>query len=355
MAQLVGMATEVPPVRVDSDQTTDLLTSLCPRTSAGQVRDLVADSRIRTRYAIAPLPELVKPATIQARIRKFARHATALGEKAARRAIGASGIQPSDICGVISVSSTTFMVPSLDGVLSKKLGLPPSCRRIPINELGCSGGVGAVGLAAEMVASDASRSILVVCAELASLWFPAGEPSISDLIASTLLGDGVAAAVIRGGSSGRGPEILATRSVLLPETSEGGGARLTDGGFRLVPALALPGLARRQLASIVGEFLGEHGLTRRDVSFWIANPRSPQILEAIGESLDLSQSTLGPSWSAWERSGNTISATIFFILEELCRLTPPSDGDLGLMLSFGAGVTCEMVLLRWHEMGGASA
>jgi alkylresorcinol/alkylpyrone synthase len=109
------------------------------------------------------------------------------------------------------------------------------------------------------------------------------------------------------------------------------------------------------LASTVAEFLGEHGLARRDVSFWIANPRSPQILDAIGESLDLSQRELEPSWSAWERSGNTISATIFFILEELRRSAPPSDGDLGLMLSFGAGVTCEMVLLRWHEIGSPSA
>ena len=52
------------------------------------------------------------------------------------------------------------------------------------------------------------------------------------------------------------------------------------------------------------------------------------------------------SWTVWERYGNMVSSTVFFVLRELQETAPPRDGDIGLMLAFGAGVSCEMVLLR---------
>ncbi len=57
------------------------------------------------------------------------------------------------------------------------------------------------------------------------------------------------------------------------------------------------------------------------------------------------------SWAVWERCGNTISSAVFFILQHLQEVDPPADGDLGVMLAVGAGVSCEMVLLRSHGWG----
>jgi predicted naringenin-chalcone synthase len=37
---------------------------------------------------------------------------------------------------------------------------------------------------------------------------------------------------------------------------------------------------------------------------------------------------------------------VFFVLNRIQQSTPPKPGDLGVMLAFGPGLTCEMVLLR---------
>jgi predicted naringenin-chalcone synthase len=70
------------------------------------------------------------------------------------------------------------------------------------------------------------------------------------------------------------------------------------------------------------------------------------MLEAIGESLQLTEHALAPSWVVWERRGNVVSSSIFLILRELQESAPPPEGALGVLIAFGAGVTCDMALLR---------
>ena len=93
-------------------------------------------------------------------------------------------------------------------------------------------------------------------------------------------------------------------------------------------------------------FLHDHGIAPGDIGFWVVHPGGPRILEAVSESLGLDDEALAPSWAAWERHGNVSSATVFFILRQLRALAPPPAGTLGVMVAFGPGVTCEMVLLR---------
>ena len=349
MTQIVGASVGAPPSFLSAEQSKIDLAELLPERASARLARLVDESRIATRHVVAPVAELARMRTMGERDTEFVKHAVPLGASVARRTLDEARISPMEVSALVFVSSTSFMVPSLDSLLIRELGLPPHVRRIPINQLGCSGGVGAIGLAAELAGAEPSRNVLVVCVEIPSLSLPVAEPSLTDLVACTLLADGAAAALVSGGERGRGPEVLATRSLLFPEAREGGGARLTEAGFRMVQAVGLPRLARERLYGAVGEFLAPHGLAPEDVAFWMVNPRSPQILEAIGDALRLDEAALAPSWAAWERNGNTISATIFFILDELRRSAPPVDGSPGLMLSFGAGVTCEMALLRWHD------
>jgi alkylresorcinol/alkylpyrone synthase len=354
MVRISGTSIESPEHVVDAEECRSTLAALLPARAAMRVSRMIEEARISQRHAVAPLTELAGLRTTEARNREFVRHARRLGAACARKALKAAGVEPADVSALVCVSSTSFLVPSLDSLLIRDLGLSPACRRIPINQLGCSGGVGALGLAADLVGADPTRNVLVVCVELPSLSLPVVEPSITDVLATTLLGDGASAAVISGRNDANGPEVVATQSLLFPESAEGGGALLTDAGFRMLPAVGLPRLARERLHGTVGDFLARYGLAPRDLAFWVVNPRSPKILDAVGEALELSDADLAPSWSAWERYGSTISATVFFILDELRRSAPPADGSLGLMLSLGAGVTCEMALLRWHDSPAGS-
>ncbi len=229
-----------------------------------------------------------------------------------------------------------------------RLQLNPTCRRFPLTHLGCAGGVAGISLAAELIGAMSSRNVLVVSVELPSLSLPVAEPSVTDVVSSTQFGDGAAATVWSRQHQGVGLEVLATESSLFPETIDRDGLQLTAAGFRLMRQRGLPRLVRSDLRVKVSSFLDSNGLRIGDISFWVVHPRGPQILEAVGETLHLDDQALAASWAVWEGCGNMVSSSVFFVLRELQRSVPPRDGDLGVMLALGAGVTCEMMLLRAH-------
>jgi alkylresorcinol/alkylpyrone synthase len=55
-----------------------------------------------------------------------------------------------------------------------------------------------------------------------------------------------------------------------------------------------------------------------------------------------------PSWTVLRRYGNLSSATVLFILDELCAGAAPPVGSYGLLTAFGPGFACELSLLRWE-------
>ena len=353
MAELLSVATAVPEHRVTAAQTKADLTASYPQAGARFAR-LVQASRIQTRYSTLPLTELRQLTTLDARNREHARHAVTLAEQVAKEGLRSARIRPDQVSAIISACSTGHMMPSLEAHLINRVKLNPMCRRVPLSQLGCSGGVGAIGLAAELLAARPAGVVLTVSVELPSLSLPSAEPSVADVLASLQFGDGAAAAVFSSQHSARGPEIVASQSVLFRETTDCGGARFTEAGLRISPSTNLPHLICAQLPKTMRTFLEPHHLEPADISFWVVHPRSPQLLEAVGESLHLTDRQLAPSRAVWEGYGNVVSASVFFILRHLQAFAPPADGDLGVMLALGAGVSCEMVLLRscgWGKRG----
>jgi alkylresorcinol/alkylpyrone synthase len=348
MVELLSVSTAVPPYTAGPSETKAYLSAALPAARAARFAAVVDSSRIRKRHTSAPVDDLLRPSTREARNEKYVRDALALTQTAASGAIAASGISPDAIDTIIPVSCTGYMMPSLDAHLANRLHLNPSARRIPLTEVGCAAGVGALGIAQERLRGEPSGTALVVSVELCSLSLQLEEPSPSDILGGILFGDGAAAAVLAAHDRGRGPEVLASRSVLWADTLSFLGMSLTSTGLRLSLSPALPRLLQKRLRPTVADFLRSHGLVPEDLGFHVVHPGGPKILMAVGESLGLPDDALRCSWNVLERYGNMSSATVFFVLRELQDCSPPADGDLGLMLAFGPGLTCEMVLLRWR-------
>jgi len=346
MPELVSVATAVPPHRVDAADVKAELNARLPSAAAARLCRIVDGTRIQRRYTVAPIGDLLRLGTVQARNDEYVRHTLALGETVARSALADADVDPGSTAALISVSCTGYMMPSLDAHLIGRLGLPATARRIPITELGCSAGVAAVGLAATLLAQAPTGIALVVSVELSSLGVQLAEPSKTDMLGNVLFGDGAGAAVLARNGSGRGPEVLASRSVLWSETLDHLGMRLTDTGLRLVLSAALPRVVQAQIRPMLANLLALHRLVLDDITFWVVHPGGPKILEAVAEGLTLPDRALQASWEVWERFGNLSSANVFFILRHLQESARPSPGDLGIMLAFGPGVTCEAVLLR---------
>jgi len=343
MAELLSVATVVPAYCVTAAETKAHLFASLPAAAAARFARMVDASQNQTRYSVMPMEELCRLQMWEARNDAYARHAVTLAGTAAKRALDSAGVDAEAVETLICVTATGYMMPSLDTYLVGRLGLKPTCRRVPMMQLGCAGGVASIGLAATL---RGGGHVLVVSVELPSLSFPAAEPAPTDILSSIQFGDGAAAAVVSVQHQGAGVEVLDTRSVLFPATAHRDGIRLTPAGLRLLPQRGLRQLVESRLPVAMREFLAPHGLRPEEVSFWVVHPRTPQVLDAVQESLQLPDGALRSSWAVWRRYGNVVSSTVFFVLRELYESDPPRDGDVGVMLAFGAGVACEMVLLR---------
>lgn len=345
MVELLPVATALPAHRVDANEAKRHLDAYFGSSAATRYRNMVDGARVRTRYTVAPPTELLKLRTLQERNEMYAEHARHLGEAVARQALLAGAIAPEKVTAVISVSCTGYMMPSLDAHLVGRLGLPSTVRRIPLTELGCSAGVSAVGLAADLL-GNGEGCVLLVSVEVSSPSIQVAEPSMTDMVANLLFGDGATGVAITNRTHGAGPLVLASQSVLLEDSLDHLGMRMTDAGFRIVLSNRLPQKIRQSLHLTVERFLNDQGLSRADIRFWAVHPGGPKILQSVAESLHLGDEVMQPAWDVWEANGNLSSSTVFFVLDRIRESAPPNSGDFGMMLAFGPGLTCEMVLLR---------
>jgi alkylresorcinol/alkylpyrone synthase len=350
MAAILGIATALPEHRLSPADTKESLARVYPERIARRFARLVDRSGIGNRCTVLPLDETLACTTIAARNVAYAENAIALATAAARDAIAASDVPRADIGTVICVSCTGYMLPSLESHLIAALDLGRHARRLPVGGLGCSAGVAAVGLGAQLHRPGAGGAVLVVSVELCSLCLQSEEPSVDDVLGSILFADGAGAVVIGAGGE-RCAELVAQRSVLWPGTGDKLGMHLSHTGFRLVLSSDIARLLRPRLRPSVDEFLAASGVGLSELDFFVLHPGGPRILEAIADGLELPDSAVRTSAEVLEQHGNLSSATVFAILERVIATCPPKAGSLGLMLAIGPGLSCELALLRWRGAG----
>ena len=69
-------------------------------------------------------------------------------------------------------------------------------------------------------------------------------------------------------------------------------------------------------------------------------------MDAVTRSLGLHERQVGATQRVMRSTGNTSSAAILFVLQELAAQLPAADGR-GLAAAFGPGLTVELIELRW--------
>lgn len=300
------------------------------------------------RYLALPFEEYPLPSFAAAND-AWLRVAPELAEAAAREALAAAELRPADIDHVFFVTVTGIGTPTADVGLATRLGMRRDVKRTPIFGLGCVAGASGVARAVDYVRAYEHEVAMVVSVELCSLTLQLDDLSAANIIASGLFGDGAAAALVVGGARApiQSPHIIATRSILYPDTERIMGWDLVAGGFKIVLSARLPELICANLGADVDSFLSANGLTRRDIAHWVAHPGGPKILRAVENSLELSPQSLARSWRFLESTGNLSSASILFIMRDFLREHRAEAGDWGLMLAMGPGFCVELVLLRW--------
>lgn len=322
-----------------------------------------AGSGIETRHLAMPLGAYRDLRSFTQTNDLFIRLGTDLAERAARDALDAAGLAPHDVDFLLFTSVTGVSAPSLDALLVPRLGLRPDVKRLPSFGLGCAGGAAGLARVHDYLRGHPDHVALLVSVELCSLTLQRDDPSLANVVASGLFGDGASAVVLlgerrgaawradRGAASSAAPEVIDTRSRIYPGTEGDLGWAVGSTGFRIVLSPRVPQVIEANLGEDVAAFLFPYGLKAGDVGSWVVHAGGPKILDAVAQALDLDDGALAASRRSLARAGNLSSSSVLHVLADTIAAragaTAPAGADEGVLMAFGPGVAAELVLLRW--------
>ena len=340
---IAGLATALPRYRLDGDELAALLTALWPRL-ARRGRHLAADLRDDVRFVTRPITEFGAPLSPTEQSARYMVEAVALASGAGEAALADAGGSPDDIGLLVVASCTGYVLPGVDVALVPRLELREDVRRIPLAHLGCAGGAGALACASDWVRAHPGERALVVAVEVPSLTFRPADTSADNLLSALVFGDGAGAAVLQGGDEPGRIGIGRAASHLVPNSTAALGYELVDDGFRVIVSRRLPDILSAHLPAIVREFCT---VPPDELDAIAVHPGGRAIVESVVRSLQLREEQVTATQTAMRSSGNTSSAALFFVLDELAHHLPAPSGR-GLAIAFGPGLTVELLELTWR-------
>jgi alkylresorcinol/alkylpyrone synthase len=341
---ILSVATALPDFRLDQREVASVALRIFDREKSeiDRLMPVFENAGIASRYSCVPFDWYAEPHGWKERNTLYLRHATRLLKDAATRALAEAGRKPSDIAGIVAVSTTGIATPSLDALMINELGLACDVQRLPIFGLGCAGGVIGLGHAAAMARQIEHGDVLFLAVELCSLTFRRDDMSKSNIVGSALFGDGAAAIVIgRPGSSGVrfGPAGIHTWH----DTLDVMGWHVEDDSLGVLFSRDIPTLVRDDMGSAADGFLARCGLDRGDLAGLVCHPGGVKVLDALEETFGVAPGTMRAAREVLREHGNMSAVTVLFVLQRMLQ-----DGIAGrhLMSALGPGFSAGFQLLE---------
>lgn len=272
---------------------------------------------------------------------------TYMATHAAEAALENAGITADELDMIIvaTVSADTY-VPSTSCQVQGAIGaIRATCFDL---NAACSGFLFAMNTAYAYIEMGMAKTILIIGAETLSR-----EVDWSDRSSCILFGDGAGAAIMRQ-EEGKGGLIA---SVTGSDGSQGGVLTCKGRGIqnpfhqskRKKDYLRMEGQAVFRFAvtmvpRCIKQILKKTGYDTEDIKFFVLHQANVRILELIAKRLKVDIDKFPMNL---DRYGNTSSASIPILLDELNRNNLLEPGDKIVLSGFGGGLTWGAVLIEW--------
>lgn len=251
------------------------------------------------------------------------------------------------ITHLIVVSCTGMYAPGLDIDLVKALGLPSNTQRLCINFMGCYAAFNGLKQADIICHSDAKAKVLVVCTELCSIHFQK-ESTDDNLLANALFADGSATLLVEANPrKGLNLKPVSFYCDLAPEGEHDMAWTVGDFGFEMRLSAYVPDVIQRGIRTLTHSLLDKISHSLSDVAYYAIHPGGKKILEVVEKELQLTKEQNKPAYDVLRQYGNMSSATVLFVLQEVCKnLNNADEGKKILSIAFGPGLTLESMVLE---------
>jgi len=291
-----------------------------------------SDAWIRTRTGIAQR-QVISDETVEE-----------LAVAAARTALDNAGITAAEVdmilcSNVLSSHITPAMACRIQGALQA------SCPAVDLNGA-CAGFVYGLDMAEAYLRSGMRKCILLVCAEHTTRM-----ADWTDRSTCVLFGDGAGAVVLGPGDALKAMELTCQYDgeVLTAATAPGNNPYLS---FRQEPNVYLQmkgqdvfKFAVNQATQGIRTVLQRAGLEMDQVRYFLLHQANLRILRAVCSRLEQPMERFP---SNLERTGNTSSASIPILLDEMHRARQLQRGDMIVISAFGAGLVSGTCVLEWQ-------
>lgn len=324
------------------------------RVSTGVADRMAANSGVRHRSFSRPLEECLRQRPAADGSAALRRAAVEYGSQVLIAALSKADVRPEDVDVLLSTSYLAVGSPMWDVEVLRRAGLRPDVRRIPMNGLGCVGGVSLIARMHEYLQGHPDDLAVGLAAEPLFLLAGDSAPTMRRLAEWALFGDGSAALVMAGQRRARalpeGPAVVDSHGTLVPATQHMAGWYLEDDGFRTLLDPGLPPLVEASVKGPVDTLLARHGLRVPDIATWVCHAGSAKMLDAMARGLGLDEPALRHARDVLAHCGNMASVTVLHALRDtLADASEP--GSWGVVLAVGPGLAYETVLFRYPQQG----
>lgn len=269
----------------------------------------------------------------------------------AKGVLDQSGLDPSEITHVITVSCTGFFAPGPDFEIVQALGLSESTQRFHLGFMGCYAAFPALRMAHSLCEGDPHARVLIVSVELCTLHFQSTK-ELDHLIGAAIFADGGAGLLVSGSPT---PEAPSLESESFANTITQTGKKdmawtIGDHGFDMILSSYVPDIIEANLEEALAPLFVQAGLSPTDITTWGLHPGGRSIVDKVEASLGLGAEQLEASRYVLANYGNMSSATVLFVLQRILASKDTREGDSVLGLAFGPGLSIESGLFRKRSL-----